>query len=100
MGPRKFLPYFSLSTVYVLASRVKLGDQIRVIGFDPRRDGIGYLTSLQHTAVLGIWEAAYRGGAWSTERCQAAIDAAIGGTRPTPLEELDEELDEDDMVEA
>ena len=100
MGPRKFRPYFSLSTVYVLASRVKKGHQIRVIGFDPQRDGIGHLTSLQHPAVLGIWEAAYDDGEWSAERCRAAIDAALGGERPTPLDELAADPDEDDMVEA
>ena len=86
--------------MYVLASRVKKGCQIRVIGLDPRRDSIGHLTSLQHAAVLGIWEAAYDGATWSAARCRAAIDAALGGARPTPLDELAEEPEEDDMLEA
>tara|TARA_B110001452_G_scaffold238592_1_gene219186 strand:- start:63 stop:584 length:522 start_codon:yes stop_codon:yes gene_type:complete len=61
----KFLPWLSLSTVYVLASRVKLGLRLRVIGFDPQRDNVSHLTSLQHSADLGIWESGYVSGVWN-----------------------------------
>jgi hypothetical protein len=47
--------------------------------------------------VLGIWEASYHGHAWSADKCQTAIDAALGGESPTPLDELADELADDDM---
>ena len=108
MGPKLIVclrkritrPYFSLSTVYVLASRVKEGAQLRVIGLDPQRDSIDHLTSLVHPAVLGIWEASYHGHAWSADKCQTAIDTALGGESPTPLDELADELADDDMEPA
>ena len=87
LGPRKFPPYFSLSTIYVLASRVNLGLQLRVIGFDPRRDSISHLTSLLHPTDLGIWEAGYDdAGCWDDNLRDAAITAAEGGAHPPPLE--------------
>ena len=85
LGPRSTAPFFSLSTVYVLASRVKLGLQLRVIGLDPRRDSIKHLTSLLHPADLGIWEASYVEGRWDDARRDAAITAALGGSPLPPL---------------
>ena len=82
IGPRSFPPYFTLSTIYVLASRVKLGTQLRVIGFDPQRDSITHLTSLQHPSDLGIWEASYDGTDWSDALRDEALAAALGGARP------------------
>ena len=93
LGPRSFPPYFTLSTIYVLASRVKLGLQLRVIGLDPQRDSITHLTSLQHPSDLGIWEGCYDGTDWSDELRDEALTAALGGARP---EELDPESDEDE----
>eukprot|EP00966_Prymnesium_polylepis_P087190 2018071-Prymnesium_polylepis.1 len=78
LDPRKFRPFFTLSAIYVLASRVKLGCQIRIIGFNPQCDDPTHLTSLQHPAVLGIWESGYAGEAgyegeqWCVERCSSA----------------------------
>ena len=82
LGPRKFPPWFVLSTIYVLASRVKLGAQIRVIGLDPQRDNVEHLTSLQHPSDLGIWEASYDGTDWSDALRDEALAAALGGARP------------------
>jgi len=93
LGPRSFPPYFTLSTIYVLASCVKLGLQLRVIGFDPQRDNITHLTSLQHPSDLGIWENCYDGTDWSDALRDEALTAALGGARP---EELDPESDEDE----
>ena len=93
LGRRKFPPWLSLSTIYVLASRVKLGLQLRVIGFDPQRDSIMHLTSLQHPSDLGIWEGCYNGTDWSDALRDEALTAALGGARP---EEPDPESDEDE----
>ena len=38
--------------------------------------------------------------AWSHDKCSAGIDAALGGSRPTPLDELEGALADDDMVAA
>ena len=101
IGPRKFKPSLSLSTIYVLASRVKLGLQLRVIGFDVRRDGHRHLTSLQHPSELGIWELGYRrdSGEWDDALRDEAIRAAIGGELPASLYDLGNEMDEDDLHE-
>ena len=99
LGRRRFPPWFVLSTIYVLASRVRKGYQIRVIGLDPQRDNIDHLTSLQHPAVLGIWENGYAGGNWSRAKLNAAIDAALGGTAPAALDQLDDGPDDEDAME-
>ena len=100
LGSRKFRPFFSLSTIYVLASRVRHGTQIRVIGFDPQRDNAYHLTSLQHPQVLSIWQGAYDHEVWSDERLQAAIHSALGGDSLTPLDELADEPNGSDMEEV
>ena len=69
----------------MLASRVKLGLQLRTVGFDPKRDNISHLTSLLHPSDLGIWEASYNGTDYSDSLRDAALAAALGGTRPAPL---------------
>ena len=89
IGPRSFPPYFTLSTIYVLASRVKLGLQLRVIGLNPQRDNVSHLTSLQHPDALRIWEASYVNGFFNEERRDAAIAAALGGAPLPPLEPED-----------
>ena len=89
LSPRNFMPYFTLSTIYVLASRVKEGLQLRTIGYDPRRDGVTHLTSLQHSSALRIWETCYDDdGRWNADKCLAAIEAELGGSPVTPLDEL------------
>ena len=91
LRPRSFMPYFTLSTIYVLASRVKEGLQLRTIGYNPRRDkdGVTHLTSLQHSSALRIWEACYDDdGRWNADKCLAAIEAELGGSPLTPLHEL------------
>ena len=101
LGPRKFAPYFSLSTVYVLVSRVKLGMQLRTIGLDVRRHGHSHLTSLQHPCELGVWESSYnRDGRWDDALREQAIRAATGGERPVPLDDLEQEPDEEDLMPA
>ena len=76
--------------------RVKLGAQIRVIGFNPQCDSAYHLTSLLHLPVLGIWESAYNGEVWSDERLQAAIHAELGGDALTPIDMLADEPDDSD----
>ena len=99
-GPRRFPPYFTLSTVHVLASRVKLGLQLRVIGFDPQRDPIDHLTSLQHPPCLGIWESSYDRSVWNEQMWHAAIIRAMGGSAPVDVFDEDDGLDDDDFVAA
>jgi hypothetical protein len=100
LAPRKFPPYFSLSTIQVLASRVKLGCMLRTLGFDAQRDGVSHLTSLQHPAPLGIWNSGYDDdGKWNSLRCDAGIRAATGREEPED-EEPEDDFDEDDYVEA
>lgn len=96
LGQRLIMPHFVLSAIYVFAARVKLGNQLRVIGLNPQRDTIDHLLALQHPAVLGIWEASYDdNGDWCDERLADAIKAALGGDRPTPLEEEEVESEEE-----
>ena len=94
LRPRKFRPNFSLTGLHVLASRVRKGMWIRTIGFDPRRDGITHLTSLQHPPVLSIWDASYDdAGYWNDELHAAALHAAVGADAPLDVEPDAEGMD-------
>ena len=86
LRPRRFWPHFSLTGLHVLASRVQRGKCLRTLGFDPRRDGITHLTSLQHPPVLSVWDASYtEDGEWSADLRTVALHADAGGHAP-PLE--------------
>ena len=77
------MPVFTLSTIHVLASRVKLGLQLRVVGLNPQRDDVSHLTSLLHPPCLGIWQASYDDdGQWHAPRCADAVERALGGRQP------------------
>ena len=67
---------------------MKLGLQLRVIGFDPQRDSITHLTSLQHPSDLVIWEGCYDGTDWSDALRDEALTAALGGARPEELDQM------------
>ena len=49
-----------LSSVYVLASRVRTRNGLRVLQVDP--DGWAHLKALRHAPELEVWEASYDGG--------------------------------------
>ena len=95
---RKTRPFYTLNSIYVLASRVRLAEQLRVIGFDPQRDDPSHLTSLQHPPLLGIWEASYRNGhEWSAELRDAAITKSLGGEPAAPLDDIADHFEDNVM---
>ena len=103
LAVRRFMPYFSYTTVYVLASRVKMGMQIRIIGLDPGQESIEHLTELQHPNELVIFESGYdKHGNWSEAKRDSAIKAAIGGERPvdSDADDADDPDDPDDADDA
>ena len=68
IGPRTGLrPTISLTDLYVLVSRVRLGKNLYVIGFDPKTES-NHLRRLKHSPVLRIWQAGYHGGRWDAPR--------------------------------
>merc|ERR1719265_2831954 len=62
-----------LTDLYVLASRVRLGRRLYVIGFDPSEES-GHLRRLTHAPVLGIWRTGYdeTTGCWDAQRAARA----------------------------
>ena len=78
-GPRALPPYFSLSSVYVLASRVRMGDHLRVLGCDPKCDDMSHLTDLVHPRALVVWESSYDDdGCFSEDQRQMALAMLLG----------------------
>jgi len=72
IGPRTGLkPAISLTSVHVLASRVRLSKNLYVIGFDPKTDS-EHLRKLPPSPVLAIWEAGYNAaGFWDAAKAAA-----------------------------
>lgn len=77
IGARPFGPHLSLTSLYVLASRVRRRGHLRVLNYDAKKDG-ARLLAFAHKPALAIWEAGYDGGCWSTEH--ARQHAATLGT--------------------
>ena len=74
IGPRKGIkPSLTLTDLYVLASRVQLGQRLYVIGFDPTTES-DHLRKLKHPPALAIWREGYTAGRWDAKR--AARQAA------------------------
>ena len=70
VGPRKGMrPPLTMTDFYVLVSRVRSGQRLYVIGFDPAEAG-DHLRQLKHSPVLAIWRAGYGedGGPWNCTR--------------------------------
>ena len=73
--PRKGIrPALTLTDLYVLASRVQLGDRLYVLGFDPSEES-NHLRKLTPSAALGIWHLGYDdAGKWDARRAARAAD--------------------------
>ena len=67
-------PHLSLTDVYTLASRVRLGSRLYVVGFDPKKES-AHLRKLKHNPVLAIWEAGYADGEGVWDAARAAYFA-------------------------
>ena len=68
IGPRKGIkPSLTLTDLYVLASRVQLGQRLYVIGFDPTTES-NHLRKLKHSPALAIWREGYTAGRWDAKR--------------------------------
>lgn len=75
IGPRDgLMPHLSLTDVYTLASRVRLGSRLYVVGFDPKKES-AHLRKLKHNPVLAIWEAGYADGEGVWDAARAAYFA-------------------------
>ena len=68
IGPRKGIkPSLTLTDLYVLASRVQLGQRLYVIGFNPEKES-DHLRRLKHSPALAIWREGYTAGRWDAKR--------------------------------
>ena len=83
-------PALTLTDLYTLATRVKLGQNLYVLGIDNPSDRkqTEHLRKLRHNPVLAIWEASYdRNGFWSDAQARDAADRLVleqqGGARTT-----------------
>ena len=78
IGPRKGMrPTLTLTDLYVLASRVRLGKRLYVLGLDPLQES-EHLRKLKHSPVLAVWRAGYdeATGQWDGQlaaRCAAEL---------------------------
>ena len=60
IGPRDgLMPHLSLTDVYTLASRVRLGSRLYVVGFDPKKGRHGGGEEEQGREGAGDWSMAY-----------------------------------------
>ena len=69
IGPRKDIkPPLTLTDLHVLASRVRMGKRLYVIGFAPKEEQ-EHLRRLKPSAALAVWEAGYdERGRWDAQR--------------------------------
>lgn len=68
IGPRRNLkPPLTLTSVHVLASRVRSAANLYVLGFDPATES-DHLRQLKPSPELAIWEAGYTSGVWDGAR--------------------------------
>ena len=82
IGPRDgdVRPSLTLTDVYVLVSRVRLGTRLYVIGFDPSDPRqTEHLRRLSHPAELAVWEKGYdqHTRLWDAQLARAAAAALV-----------------------
>ena len=86
IGPRdgNIRPSLKLVDLYVLASRVRLGRNLYVIGLDPRNPRhLAHLRKLRPCAALAIWESGYDAdGVWDDARARHAAAAMVAQQAP------------------
>ena len=64
-------PWMTLACFYVLISRVRTFEGLRLLQND--HAGLVAVSSLKHDEMLYAWEHGYDGGTWSDERAVAAL---------------------------
>ena len=86
LSERHFKPFLSLTSLYTMRTRTRMGADQRVIGFDPQSaDDRRRLRRLRHPPALEIWHAAYdQDGRWDAALATAAARAAIARPGATP----------------
>ena len=86
VAQRDFRPHLSMPSLYVLASRVKEGDSLRVLRRPPaKHGGLTYLRGLAHSQELAAWMLGYDAdGRWDVARARAVYQGDCGndGGRP------------------
>ena len=89
IGDRPFEPHLSLTSLYVLASRVRKRDHLRVLHWDPSTDA-PRLRALRHCPQLALWHAGYDNHLWSTTTVRNAAALARSesqaGGNPRPAQ--------------
>ena len=76
LAPRPFRPPIDLSSVYVLASRVRTRDGLRVLRDDPA--GWEHLKAMRHAPELEVWESSYdENGFFCESMANSAISALV-----------------------
>ena len=80
IGPRNgIMPALTLTDLYVLVSRVRSGNRLYVIGFDPAVQS-DHLRKLKPSSMLAIWEAGYHdscdsnAGFWCENLAKKCVD--------------------------
>ena len=71
---RPFAPHLDMKGFYVMISRARRRDRIRVLKRPSRRDGgLDHLLSLRHAPELGVWNEGYDAmGDWDTDLARAS----------------------------
>ena len=85
LGTRNFPPFITLSSLYVLASRVKIGSHFFALGLD--KNDMDHLRKLKHPSTLVVWENAYdSNGLFSPAMARAEADLQIVNLRKSKAE--------------
>ena len=64
-------PWMNLASFYVLISRCRTSDSLRLLQHDS--DGLAAVRALKHDEYLAAWEGGYADGRWSDELCMVAL---------------------------
>ena len=67
-------PWMNLASFYVLISRCRTSDSLRLLQYD--REGLNAVCALKHDEYLVAWENAYDNGRWSGPLAVAALERA------------------------
>ena len=65
-------PWMNLASFYVLISRCRTSDSLRLLQYDP--EGLNAVCALKHDEYLVAWENAYDNGRWSDPLAVAALE--------------------------
>ena len=65
-------PWMNLASFYVLISRCRTSDSLRLLQYDP--EGLNAVCALKHDEYLVAWEHAYDTGRWSDALAVAALE--------------------------